>query len=303
MDAIDIYIKSTDKDFLSFIELQKDIKEYSRLNGNVYVSVHSKYYSKFKEIIDPDFILLKDEDILKESNYQGTYSDNYITQQFLKILAHKVVKNQAYLVLDSNTLLCKPIYPETFKHDGKFVYETENFSEDDAQWEIGSINFLGLKKKDFIGLSNVNQVLIKENVSKLCKFIKEKMKKPFADFIMDYSYHNPNRIKMKWTEFHVYGLFCAYFLEESNHIYISKNNVIWMNPGSPYSSITKDIVVFDPLMIKMHKERVHTTGGILSDKKYYKYVNKIRSMRKPFLRKLAYLRNRKAVEKYKLQFQ
>lgn len=281
-ERMDIFIKSTEKDFLSFIELQKDIQKYNKLNGEVYVSVPKNNYSKFKEIIDPSFILMCDEEILHFLNYHGAYLDSWCSQQAIKLLAYNFVKNNSYLVLDSNTLLTQKLNTKIFKKNKRYIYaiDIKNDCEEDIEFEILTSRFLNIKNFKLIGLTNVNQVFITDNVKALSAYVEDIKKDTFVNILMkSIPPMKKGDSPTPWTEFHLYGLFCAKILGRSRNktIFEQKNNVVWITPETPFNEIGNTIRNNYPLFIKMHQERIYHQNKVLSDHKYKSYVKEIRA--------------------------
>ena len=46
----------------------------------------------------------------------------YLWQQYIKLSWHNICDADSALLLDSDQMLCKPITPDAFKHDGKWVW-------------------------------------------------------------------------------------------------------------------------------------------------------------------------------------
>src|SRR5690242_15866664 len=102
---LDIVIKTRMFDAIPFAQLQKDLAAHSRLHGRVYVVVPRSERDRFSTLVEDKQIVLTAEEVASAAQYTGDFPDTWFTQQIIKIIAANVVKNDYFLILDSNTLI------------------------------------------------------------------------------------------------------------------------------------------------------------------------------------------------------
>ncbi len=279
---LDICIKSTLRDLQCYKHLQQNLLRYSKLQGKVYLSVPKEHINCFKEIIDSSINLYSDEELLQGFGYNGRYNDSWHGQQIIKLLMAANITNDAALILDSNTILCKEIHESDFLMENRFIYETSRLKNTEKDFwlrqkqEYKTAHFLGLDHSTDLNIRNIIQIFRKDTVCELMNYLSNREGKNFVELIqkkIQYTYV---------TEFHLYGLYSHHFKPES-HSFTQRNAVMQLlykrqmkrllkNKNSLEYIFNELTVPENLLYLKIYKTRSRYS---LNDDQYDFFVRKI----------------------------
>jgi len=248
---LDIVIKTRMFDAIPFAQLQKDLAAHSRLHGRVYVVVPRSERDRFSTLVEDKQIVLTAEEVASAAQYTGDFPDTWFTQQIIKIIAANVVKNDYFLILDSNTLIGFDFDERHFVSHGKYVYAVNEFH--DVAWELQSRNFLGLHAPARLyGFRAANQIFSKQNVQALIRHVEELYKDNIVRVLLAHSDELSSRF---WTEFALYGVFVASLQQGAGHFFEQRSDLVHFSTRNSFAHFLEDIEAQPPLMIKFNKRR------------------------------------------------
>jgi hypothetical protein len=244
---LDIVIKTTCRDLHTYQQLQHDIERHSKLHGSVYVIVNPQDLEAYAEVVSPRFKLVPTREVLKLYGHHDDLSDNWHTQQIIKILAAAIVAHEQYIILDANTIINFDFDENHFYRGGYYLYAAGDNSDD--EWEVRARKFLRLNPSGYMfGFRSVNQIFYKSNVMAMIEYLE---KLYAADILSILS--TPEEV---WTEFKIYGYFCRSVLKTSGHFFQCSDDVISMGKANgDVKGFAQWIRHSRPLMVKLYQFR------------------------------------------------
>ena len=270
-DGLDVVIKTRRRDLATFLRLQEDVLKHSGLKGRVYVFVPRGQLALFKPIVDSSFLLIPTDEVLRIFGFEGDFEDSWLTQQIIKILAVRVVANEQYLMLDSNTLLNYDFDETVFRRGMDYLYAIGYYNN--VEWELQSRNLLQLNGSgELFGFRDVNQVFLKANVIPMIEHLERMYKQNIIEILLAYS---NDRMTNYWTEFSLYGVFCVSRKETCGHYFEETNDVSYfVKTKVDLDRFLLRIRNERPLMIKVHK---HRPMYYMNDDEYSDVVSRIKA--------------------------
>ncbi len=270
--ALDLVIKTRFRDIITYQELQRDIMEHCRLKGRVYVIVPQKQIRYFRKVVTKSFVLISSEEVLEASGRRTDIEDTWSSQQILKLLASSIIRNEEYLILDSNTLLGFDFNENFFRKKGLYVYGIGDFS--DIAWELQSRNLLRVAASPaaLSGFRSVNQIFLKANVRALLEYLERLYGDDAVTTLLRYSDH---RKSQSWTEYTLYGVFCQCILTAPPQSFQVRRDLLSFGFKISFQRFLVEVERHAPLMIKFYKRR---PAYLISDVAYRRYVAQIRSI-------------------------
>ena len=267
--ALDLVIKTRFRDIVTYQELQKDILKHCRLKGQVHVIVPQTQIRYFRKVVAKSFVLVSSEEILEASGFRTDLPDTWTTQQILKLLAFSIVKNEAFLILDSNTLLGFDFNENFFRKHGQYVYGIGDFS--DIAWELQSRNLLRVAASSTLsGFRSVNQIFLKANIRALFDHLEHLYGDDAVSTLLRYSDH---RKSASWTEYTLYGVFCQRILPAATQHFQARRDLFSFSFRIPFQEFLVEVEKHAPLMIKFYKRR---PAYLVPDRAYRRYVAQIK---------------------------
>jgi hypothetical protein len=262
---LDIVIKTRGKDLATFLRLQQDILNHSRLAGRVYVVVHPEDFATYEKVVNENFILTTMNFVLKTFGYEKDLEDTWGTQQIIKLLAAGTVANEQYLIVDANTLINYDFDENHFFKGGHYIYAINDLT--DEEWDVQARQFLHLDPEGVLfGFRSTNQIFIKSNVFALVDYLE----KLYGQSIVEMLNSQPEA----WTEFKLYGYFCRCILKGRGHFFQPSGDVTSVNKIKiDMPSYLAWIKFRRPLMVKVYK---HRPTHQLSDEEYEEFVAQIK---------------------------
>jgi hypothetical protein len=255
-EILDVLIKTTRHDIVPYLQLQSDLLKHSSLQGQVYVTVPAQDYELFRSRISAAFELVTDQHILSLAHYDDPVEDNWFTQQLIKLLSFVVVRHEAYLVVDANTLINKDFSESEFRVQGEWVYALENDFANNG-WERNSRRFLGLSPTPIAGFRPVNQVFVKRNVQSLLQYIEHRHQAQAVTVLLRSHRQSYDTDVLQWTEYNLYGAFSMFVARKSGHMF-HPQSVVYFDPlkaPAIKAQILREIRNKKPLMVKVYKRR------------------------------------------------
>jgi hypothetical protein len=267
---LDVVIKTRRKDLATYLPLQDDLACHSRLRGRVYVIVPAEDIPLFREVVRQEFIVASSEQLLELAGYSGEFTDTWVTQQIIKILAALLVTHEQYLILDSNTLLGFDFDETFFLRGTDYIYALGDFH--DAAWELQTRNFLKLHQADRIyGFRAVNQIFKRGNVTRLIDYVEALHQEHVVAALLRYS---DEFFTEYWTEYALYGVFIRCILHGTGHYFEKRHDVRHFSFKNDFSEFLAEVERERPLMIKLHKRRPRYE---LTSEEYAECVAKIKA--------------------------
>lgn len=253
---IGLFIKSTSRDLMCFRELVGDIDRYWRAGNNVVVGVPRGQVPNFRSVTPTEWSLYADEEILGETGYHGKYVDSWHSQQALKLCAHAVMADKSYLCLDSNTRILRDIEVGQFLVAGQVIFELEHGTAEDRDYEMTSLQHLGIPNAKYVGFRNFNQVLLTTNVQELMQHLSQVHGVAASDLLMASCLPGSSTFPPVWTEFHLYGAFCWHLRGGGGHAFCMKNRYMIYNPlRHSEPGFIQELNRHQPLWIKVYARR------------------------------------------------
>lgn len=272
-----IYIKTTFHDLQPFTYLQEDLRQFCKVAGPVVISVPDDHMTAFRAHVFSGYELMSDSAVARSANVYWPIHDNWYSQQMLKLCAGNVLSADAYLVLDSNTIINAAFDESMFQVDGRWIYEIDTNNEDDLAWERRIWTFLKVIPPTNIGFRPVNQVFEWSELEALRRYLERIYNVPWGDLLYC-ACECANRLKFPiWTEFQLYGAFISMISERKAHILGSKNPLMYFSPKRHLTRLPEVLSWFAehrPFMVKAHKQR---PGVCLSASDYEHVASAIRA--------------------------
>jgi len=145
-----IFIKTCPKDHVWLQYLLPSIEKYAEGFKDVVI------VSDEGQVIPPEY-LRSIKKFQVKTHYipvpkqDSRYPDNinlgvgYLWQQYIKLSWHNICDSDSALILDSDEMLCKPLTPDQFKHDGKWVWTYRLWKDagDAKCWKQSTDQILG----------------------------------------------------------------------------------------------------------------------------------------------------------------
>jgi uncharacterized protein DUF6492 len=275
--SLALFIKATVHDLQPFRYLQEDLRQFCRVAGPVIVSVPDGHVSAFRPHMLPGYELMSDSAVARSAKVWWPIRDDWYTQQLIKLCAADVVSANAYLVLDSNTILNAEFDESTFQIDGRWIYEVDTTNERDLDWERRSWTFLKLCPPDTIGFRPVNQVFERSELVALRRHLETLYRVPWVDLLYGSGECARRSRSTLWTEFQIYGGYLAAISRTGIHVLGSKNPLMYFNPRWHRGRVREVLSWFAehrPFMVKAYKQR---PGIRLSELNYARVAAAIRT--------------------------
>jgi hypothetical protein len=271
-----LFIKSTLRDLQPFLLLQDDLLKFSRIAGPVVVSVPDAHLPAFRDHVLPGYKLVSDSAVARAANIFWPVRDNWHTQQLVKLCAADSINADAFLVLDSNTVINAEFDESTFQVDGRWIYEIAGANEHDLELERRSLTFLRMPLPQTFGFRPVNQVFLRSEVIGLRRYIESIYSVPWGDILYG-SCHCATRLNSAlWTEFQMYGAYVAALSATHAHALIRKNSLVHFNPKrlAALPELLSWFAEHRPFMVKAYSQR---PGIRLSAQEYVAIAGAIRT--------------------------
>jgi hypothetical protein len=115
----------------------------------------------------------------KQTNQYPQFSKStglgYLWQQYIKLSWHNICDADSALMLDSDEMLCKPITPDYFKHNGKWVwtYRLWKDAEGAICWKQSTDQILG-QRTPYEAMCDAGFVLTRTATTNLLNYIYQK---------------------------------------------------------------------------------------------------------------------------------
>jgi hypothetical protein len=267
---LDIVIKTRRKDLTTFLQLQADLAKHSQLCGEIYIIVPRQELESFADIVTNEAVLVCAEDVVGIAGYAEEFPDTWYTQQIVKLTAANIVKNQQYLVLDSNTLIGFDFDEGFFLKGDEYSYAVNELH--DLAWELQSRNVLRLRTPGRLyGYRAANQIFIKDNALALVHYLESLYRDNIVRILLNYSDALCTEF---WTEFALYGTFMHCVYGTAGHFFEARHDLIHFNFKMDFANFLSDVEAEAPLMIKFYKRRPGRYD--LTSEEYAKYVKEIK---------------------------
>ena len=197
-----IFIKTYPKDHVWLQYLLPSIEKYAEgFKDVVIVSdagsvIPSEYLSSIKKFpVHTHYIPIPNQ--TKEyPQFDKMTGLGYLWQQYIKLSWHNICDADSALLLDSDEMLCKPLTPDQFKHDGKWVWTYRLWKDagDAKCWKQSTDQILGhntpyeamlvsgfvLTRTATINL--INCIYQKHSISNLWELVVKKKMNKFSEY-------------------------------------------------------------------------------------------------------------------------
>ena len=275
--ALGLFIKSTLHDLQPFLFLQEDLRRFCRITGPVIVSVPDAHLAKFHRHMMPGHRLVSDGTVARAANICWSIRDNWYTQQLVKLCASEVMTTEAFLVLDSNTVINAEFDESTFQVDGRWIYEIGDTNKHDLELERRTCAFLRMNPSRTLGFRPVNQVFARSELMGLRHYLETVYRASWGDILYG-SCECATRLKSAlWTEFQLYGAYVTTIAPTHTHALATKNVLMYFNPSRHLSRLPELLswlAEHQPFMVKAHRQR---PGVRLSARDYMVVATAIRT--------------------------
>jgi hypothetical protein len=258
--SLALFIKTTLHDLQPFLYLQDDLRQFCRIAGPVVVSVPDAHVMAFRAHVWPQYELVSDSAVARAAQVWWPIRDDWYTQQLLKLCAGDILSVDAYLALDSNTIINSEFDESMFQLNGRWIYEidTDTANELDLARERCTWTFLKLRPPGTVGFRAVNQVFERSELAELRRYLEAIYRVPWSDLLYC-SCECANRLKSAlWTEFQMYGGYITMISRNETHVIGSKNSLMYFNPRRHLGQMPEILSSFaehQPFMVKAHKQR------------------------------------------------
>jgi hypothetical protein len=275
--SLAIFVKATLRDLEPFLFLQDDLRQFCQVGGPVIVSVPDAHFRAFRAHVLPEYKLIPDSVVARSANVYWPIRDDWYTQQLLKLCAGDVVDADAYLALDSNTVINAEFDESMFQVGGRWVYEIADANENDLEWERRTWDFLKLSPAQTMGFRTVNQVFERSELAGLRQYLEGTYHTSWTD-VLYASCQCARQLKFTlWTEFQMYGAYAAMVSPTPTHAFTIKNSIMYFNPSRHLGRLSDVLSWFAhhrPFMVKAYRQR---PGVRLSRHDYARVAGTIRT--------------------------
>jgi hypothetical protein len=272
-----LFIKATLHDLQPFLCLQNDLRRLSRIRGPVFISVPASHVAAFRSHVLPGYELVSDNTVARAANIFWSIPDNWYAQQLIKLCAVDLIAADAFLVLDSNTVINAEFDESTFQFNGRWVYEIADANEQDLELERRTWTFLQMGPQETLGFRPVNQVFARSELMGLRRYLESIHRVPWGEILYG-SCECSRRLKSAlWTEFQMYGAYSAKVSRASAHAFVTKNSMMYFNPKRHLERLSEVLSGFAehrPFMVKAYRQR---PGIRLSAREYVAVAGAIRN--------------------------
>jgi uncharacterized protein DUF6492 len=256
--SLAVFIKATMHDLQPFLFLQDDLRQFCRTAGPVIISVPDAHVAAFRGHVVPGYEIISDSAVARAANVPWPIRDNWYTQQLLKLCASDVITADAYLVLDSNTIINAEFDESTFQVNDRWVYEIADANERDLDWERRTWTFLQLQPSRTLGFRTVNQVFARQELMGLRQYLERIYRAPWGDTLYASCECATRLGSALWTEFQMYGAYVAMISSTRTHALATKNPLMYFNPRRHLGRLPDVLSWFAehrPFMVKAHRQR------------------------------------------------
>jgi Family of unknown function (DUF6492) len=224
----------------------------------VVVSVPDAHVAAFRAHVLPGYELVSDSAVARAANIFWPIRDNWYTQQLIKLCAIDLITADAFLVLDSNTVINAEFDESTFQFNGRWIYETTDANERDLELERRTWTFLRMRPPQTFGFRPVNQVFARSELMGLRRYLESTYRAPWGEILYG-SCGCACRLKSSfWTEFQMYGAYIAMVSPTQAHALVTKNSVMYFNPKRHLGRLPEVLSSFAehrPFMVKTNRQR------------------------------------------------
>lgn len=227
MYSVVLPIKISNPGYKIFCEL--GLKSYEKYLKNVetfYILCPKENTDEISKLISTSslpFKIRNDEEFLKLNNE----TEGWFKQQLLKLLAHKIVTTNTYIVVDADMFLTTELSYENLHPDGKVLYSSEpwqtingKYFSQNSNWWISSCSILNYRKEDLYFQTDLlgvtPQTFIVSIVSELINHLNNSLGENWQDILCE----------KRFTEFTLYWI---YVLQtNSKHLYTNVSEIpLW----------------------------------------------------------------------------
>jgi hypothetical protein len=274
--GLGLFIKSTLRDLQPFLLLQDDLRKFSRIRGPVVVSVPDAHLPAFRDHVLPEYKLVSDSAVARAANIFWTVRDNWYTQQLIKLCAADLITADAFLVLDSNTVINAEFDESTFQFGGRWIYEIAGANELDLELERRTLTFLRMGTQQTFGFRPVNQVFVRSELMGLRRYLESTHRAPWGEILYGSCDCAARLNSALWTEFQMYGAYVAGLSPTQTHALVRKNSLMHFNPKhlAALPELLSWFTEHRPFMIKAYRQR---PGIRLSAQEYVAVAGAIRT--------------------------
>jgi Family of unknown function (DUF6492) len=275
--SLGLFIKSTLHDLQPYLFLQEDLHKFCRIRGPVIVCVPDAQIGVFRRHVSSGYELVSDSAVARASNIFWPMRDSWYTQQLLKLCACDVLRSDAALILDSNTIINADFDEAMFQINGRWVYEICDANESDLNWERQTWRFMKLMPQKQFGFRTVNQIFVRGELIGLRRYLEDIYRTPWGDLLFASAECDSRLRAVSWTEFQIYGAYVAMRSTSKTHRLGKKNRLAYFNPRLHINQLPDILSQWTeerPFMIKAYRQR---PGIRLSESEYADVAAAIRN--------------------------